>query len=422
MSPSVSAAQAFLADSRDGWVRTLQELVRVPSPFEHEQAIAELVETKLRALGCRDVRRIPHDAALLRSLPDALPPISERRGRYSLVAIIAGDSSGPALAFNCHLDTAAEGPHDTWSHPPFSGHIDQATWRLYGRGAVDDKAGAALCLALADTLINAPLRLRGDVILQFVLEDETTGNGTLLCLEQAPRPDAALIVDGTRPDRAIREHAGQLQCRLDVKGRPASVAVSHVGWNAAELLVDLALALKHEIHGFNSDLQAPWDRFPRPFQCIVQQLSSGAPIFTLPEDASALLYVTFCPPLSVAAMTDRITNFAADFARTRGWPEPPRIRWGDIRLEAVSSASDELAAVLRDAAAATGGGPVDVGPSTGTSDLRHFARRGIPCLLHGPGTGFNPHRSDEYYELGDLLPMLSRYLEVAVRVCGTIAP
>ena len=283
---------------------------------------------------------------------------------------------------------------------------------------MDDKAGAALCLALVDTLVNGPVRLRGDVVLQFVLEDEITGNGTLLCLEAGPRPDAALILDGTRPDRAIREHAGQLQVHLRVKGRPASVAVSHLGRSAAEMLAELALALKRDVHGLNDGRVAPWDRFPSPFQCVLQELRSEAPIFTLPEDASARLYLTFCPPMSLADVKARLVRVAGEFARDHGWPEPPVVTWGDYQLDPVASESEALEALLQAAAGATGLAAIDVGPSTGTSDMRHFARRGIPCLLYGPGTGFNPHRPDEYYQLDDLRPMLTLYLEAAVRFCG----
>lgn len=419
LSPPVQGVEAFVGRRAAGWIRDLQELVRVPSPFEHERAITDLVEAKLRAIGCPDVRRIPHDAATLRTLPGAIPPISERPGRHSLVAVVPGVGGGPTLAFNCHLDTAAEGPSETWSRPPFSGDIDDAR-RIHGRGAMDDKAGATLCLALADTLLNAPLRLRGDVVFQFVLEDEITGNGSLLCLEAGPQPDAALILDGTRPDRAIREHAGQLQCRLHVKGRPASVAVSHLGRSAAEMLAELALALKREIHALNDGRPAPWDRFPSPFQCVLQRLQSDAPIFTLPEDASALLYVTFCPPVALPEMQRRITAFAHDFAARHDWPEPPRVVWGDYQIEPVSSVETGggLEALIQAAAGAAGVGPIEVGPSTGTSDMRHFSRRGIPCLLYGPGRGFNPHRPDEYYQLDDLLPMLRLYLDAAVRFCG----
>ena len=52
------------------------------------------------------------------------------------------------------------------------------------------------------------LRFDGDLLFHFVLEDEITGNGSLMCLEAGHTADAAIILDGTRPDRAIEQHAG----------------------------------------------------------------------------------------------------------------------------------------------------------------------------------------------------------------------
>ena len=64
--------------------------------------------------------------------------------------------------------------------------------------------------------------------------------------------------------------------------------------------------------------------------------------------------------------------------------------------------------------------PIEVGPSTGLSDMRHFAALGTPCLLYGPGTGYNPHRPDERYHLTDLPRMDPFYVALARRWC--VAP
>jgi acetylornithine deacetylase/succinyl-diaminopimelate desuccinylase-like protein len=57
-------------------------------------------------------------------------------------------------------------------------------------------------------------------------------------------------------------------------------------------------------------------------------------------------------------------------------------------------------------------------PSTGTSDMRHFAARGIPCVLFGPGRGFNPHRANEHYYLDDLPKMTTLLLGMIERWCA----
>ena len=394
-----------IEDGCERWIGLLSRLVRIPSTFEHEHAMVEAVARHLEAIGCRTVRRVAHDAGRLANMPGAQEPVSDAAGRSSLVAVIPG-AGGPSLTINTHLDIADPGASVGWAHPPFSGAVDGT--RVYGRGAWDDKAGVVAALAVAELALGGVIRPSGDLVLQFVLEDETTGNGSLLCLADGPLTDAAVIVDGTRLDRAIREHAGQTRCHLHVEGAPASVAVSHVAVNAAERLAELTLAVKQAVHQFNDGRPAPWTIFPSPFQASVQRLRADAPIFTVPDRAAAELHMTFCPPFTLASFRTRMEDEVRRIASDRGWAPAPEISWEGFCTEPVCGGGDELEARVQAAARASGGPEVAIGPSTGTSDLRHFVAAGVPCLLHGPGAGFNPHRANEYYEVGDLETMIAR--------------
>jgi len=271
-----------------------------------------------------------------------------------------------------------------------------------------------------ETLARCHIRLRGDVLFQFVLEDETTGNGSLLCLNAVPCPDAAIIIDGTRPDRAVNAHAGQLQFGLRVHGRPASVSVSHLGVNAADRAARLVIRLADTVAHLNATLTDVWTRFPSPFQLVTQHLhSDGAPL-TVPEYAEAVCYFTFPPPWTV----DRARRFLGAevdaFAREHELCPAPDIDFDRFSAEPVASDAAPLAAALQACAAEEGYDTIDIAPSTGTSDLRHFAAAGIPCLLYGPGSGFNPHRADEHYHLADLPRMVRLFAHLASHWCGTL--
>ena len=50
--------------------------------------------------------------------------------------------------------------------------------------------------------------------------------------------------------------------------------------------------------------------------------------------------------------------------------------------------------------------------------MRHFSKREIPCLLYGPGRGFNPHRVDEHFLLDDLPLMMRIYLDIINEWCN----
>lgn len=407
----------FIEANLERWQVLFQELIRIPSYFEGEHEIVQKVAQHIESLGV-EVKRVTHVAETLRELPTAQYPISERAERCSLVARLPGSGGGRSLVINTHLDVVPEGDPSAWTHPPFSGHIDRERNIIYGRGAMDDKAGLTASLAILETLSKQSTRLPGDVLFQFVLEDEITGNGSLLCLEAGFGGDAALIMDGTRMDKAIRSHAGQLQFEITVKGKPASVSVSHMGTNAAEMMARLVIHLREAVFALNEGRVSPWTKFPSPYQLVIQKIESQGAQLTVPEHALAQCYVTFPPPHSLGTMRGFLQEQARLFAASHQLPFEPQLDWKGFATEPIESDTEQLERVLQGSATRLGMSPIDVGPSTGTSDMRHFSEAGIPCLLYGPGNGYNPHRPDEHYYLDDLPRIILFYLTFARMWCG----
>jgi len=409
----IAAAKAAIDAHRETWTQILQDLIRIPSCFEAEHDIVAWVCRHAAASGV-DPILVPIDAAALRRNPHAAQPISDVPGRHNVVVRLPGSGAGRSLILNCHLDTQPVGEAREWTHPPLSGHIDQKTNAVFGRGAMDDKAGVAICLALIRVIAEQRLRLPGDLLFQFVIEDEITGNGTLACLEAGHIADAAIIIDGTRPDRAIDRHAGNMEFHVAVKGRPGSVSVAHVGANAAEMLSRLLMHLRDAVHRLNAGREAPWTDFPTPYQFVIHGLSADAPRFSLPIAATARCFVTFPPPATIDSMRALLEAEARADAASNGDPHPPAFDWNAFATDPVSSSGNELHCVVTECAQRNGIPELRIGPSTGTSDLRHFAALGIPCLLYGPGRGFNPHRVDEHFLLDDLPFMMKIYLDMIV--------
>jgi acetylornithine deacetylase len=410
----------FVAAREPSWRELLQELIRIPSLFEREHEMVARVEAHIRSLGV-PIQRLAHHLDHLKDEPAAQPPFSVGLDRHSLVACIPGSGGGRSLILSTHMDIVSEGGAAQWTYPPFSGHIDDTAGVIYGRGATDDKAGVVAALAVLEIIQRLPLRLKGDLMCQFVLEDETTGNGTLLCLKKGLRADGAFVIDGTRLERAIKEHAGNLDFGIEVRGRPASVGVSHVGINAAEMMARLALHLREAVFALNATREAPWTQFPSPFQISLQHIESSGYHLMVPDICRARFYMTFPPPFTLAHARGFLMEKAEEFSVRNLLGGPIQFNWDGFAAEPVSADTTFLEAVLQESASSLRMAPIKVGPSTGTSDLRHFTAAGIPCLLYGPGDGGNPHRIDEYYKLADLRRIVLLYAEVIRRWCGTSA-
>lgn len=253
-----------------------------------------------------------------------------------------------------------------------------------------------------------------------MLEDETTGNGTLLCLEAGHRADAAIIIDGTRLDRAILCHAGQLQFDVLARGTSASVSVLHMGVNAVEILSELLLELRRDIFARNKSRPYAWRIFPSPFQLITQRFSADSATLMVPDAARATCYVTFPPPATLSEMRAALEQRVEQFAQAHGLNGRFELHWNGVAVEPVDGGGESLGRLLQQCAVDAGLAPPVLGPSTGTSDLRHLAAAGMPSLLYGPGRGYNPHRPDEHYFLDDLHSMIRLFVTLAERWCGTM--
>src|SRR6266849_5461000 len=141
---TIRDAHAIIDACKRDWTALLHELIRIPSCFEAEHAIVRRVCEHVAAIGLAPTL-VPMDATALRRHTDAVEPISAVAGRNNIVVRLPGRGGGRSLILNCHLDVQPEGDAAEWTHPPFSGHVDGETNAIFGRGAMDDKAGVAIC-------------------------------------------------------------------------------------------------------------------------------------------------------------------------------------------------------------------------------------------------------------------------------------
>ena len=96
-------------------------------------------------------------------LDASLEPVAD--GRVNALGRWRGAGGGSSLLFNGHLDTnpVSEG----WTVDPWAGKIDEQF--IYGIGVSNMKAGDAAYYCALSTLVRAGVRLKGDVVLTYVV-------------------------------------------------------------------------------------------------------------------------------------------------------------------------------------------------------------------------------------------------------------
>ena len=103
---------------------------------------------------------------------------------------LAGSGGGRSLMLNGHSDTVdAPGMAE-----PFSGDIRDG--KVYGRGSFDMKGSVAACMTAAKALADSGMRLRGDVLVAAVADEEYGSLGTRDLIERV-RVDGAIVTEPT---------------------------------------------------------------------------------------------------------------------------------------------------------------------------------------------------------------------------------
>jgi acetylornithine deacetylase len=160
-----------------------------------ETELAEFMVQSMRALG----------------LEAELQPVEG--ARRNAIGRWRGSGGGKSLLFNGHMDTnpATEG----WTVDPWGGKVDDKF--IYGIGVSNMKAGDAAYFCAVKTLLDQGVKLRGDVILTFVVGELQGGIGTVRMIEQGVRAD--YFVNSEPTDlAALTLHAGAFNYVVELTG------------------------------------------------------------------------------------------------------------------------------------------------------------------------------------------------------------
>lgn len=194
------------------------DLIRIPGLPGEEGDVARRVRQEMDALGLEDVR-----------VDDAGNVIGVARGR--------GDA--PPALLNCHMDVVAEGDHDEWEVPPFSGEVRDGF--LHGRGAMDIKGPLALQTYAAAAMIGeAP----GDVIVAHTVLEERGGLGMKHLLESGSvEPGVVVIGEATHGDVCIG-HRGRAEVEVAITGLAGHASVPARADNALDILGEVLAGIR----------------------------------------------------------------------------------------------------------------------------------------------------------------------------------
>jgi succinyl-diaminopimelate desuccinylase len=379
-------------------------------PIDHDAAVRLLTEcVKLPTVNPPGNEKLAADwlAAQL-ELRGFSPRVDDLGGnRANIITVLRGTGEKPALLFNGHLDVVPVG--DTpWTHDPFGGvRVDG---RLYGRGTSDMKSGLMAMVMAADALKQAGMRLKGDLILSGVADEETGALGAKTWVQAGGLQGVGAIVIG-EPTNLEVYIAEKGACWLEITtyGKTAHGSMPDLGVNA---VMHMMTAL-HALTRLSLPFQ-PHPLFDKPTM-NVGTIAGGSKTNVVPDRCIATIDLRTLPGMqhedvlqeirqTLDGLREAIPQFAYEM---------------HVITERGPVASDPHAPIVETALAvleARGHHETPKATPGFATDASVFQpASGAPFLILGPGIPQLAHQPNEYVEIDTYLQSIELFCEIAAR-------
>jgi acetylornithine deacetylase len=418
----VEQVSAAVAAGIHEQVEFTRDLIRYPSLRGAEREAQAFYAEALRSRGY-NVERFTIDVPSIEQHPGFSPVTVSYDNAVNVVGRREPPTAvGRTLILNGHMDVVPTGPEDRWTHPPFAAHVE-GDW-IYGRGGGDMKAGLTANVFAVEALVGLGYAPGAAVIQQSVVEEESTGNGTLACHIRGYEADAAVIPE-PEDERLVRANVGVLWFEIVVEGNPVHVREAGSGANAIEAAYKVISALRELEHRLN-DERADHEYFAdveRPIVFNPGVIAGGDWPSSVASrckiDARFSLYPLVDPADAMREIERTVAQAADADAYMRA--HPPRIRPTGFRaagytLEAGSKAERALAWAHHSAT----GEHLETIVTPGYLDARVFALyAGTPALTYGP-IAENIHGVDERVSIKSMQRVTTTVALFVAAWCGIV--
>lgn len=373
-----------------------------------------------RNMGC-EVETFDVDNEKIKKYADYTPG-HNYKDRPIVAGTIRGSGGGRSLLIDCHIDTVPIGNPNLWKHDPLGGEIEDD--KMFGRGAVDMKAGYAGAVQALDAIYKTDIKLKGDVtIISVVDEERGEGNGCLAYIDRGYRADGALFPEGTNLKTVVFGSQGLLLAKVKVRGKSAHPTVKWTGANAAEKTIKIMDAL--------NALEREWlltKREPElgPPMISVTRIQGGTEANSIPEECEIYLSVVYLPMQADGrgrgtAVKREVENCISRACQGDPWlaTHPAELTWINEITPSVIDRDHDLVCLIQDIAERSLADEVKVG----WGELPSMARimndlANMPMIQFGPGSIEQAHIIDEWVNVPQYLKFIEIAAEFILSWCG----
>ncbi|MFP3208470.1 MAG: M20/M25/M40 family metallo-hydrolase [Nitrososphaeria archaeon] len=422
--PDMRVAKEEVLSRIDGGrlVKTLTELIDIPSPTGSEGEIGSYIYSKYRELGLKVIWQEVED------------------GRPNVIGILRGRGGGKSLQLDAHLDVSFTGTEEflyggVTSPKSRVEEREGDTW-IFGAGAFNMKNAHAAYLEAVRAIVDSGIELEGDLILTATsgeIEESQVddfrgkkyrgyGSGASYLAAHGPIGDYVIIGEPTGLKLMIG-HYGSYWAKITASGG----TVIHTAWsrgipNKIEQMSEFIIEFREWKAKYEDKLSY------KGYRGIVNiaAIQGGFPwkASRTPGEASIYVDIRFPPSMTWMQVRDDLDAFIADFNRRHPGYDiyelpyainpPTEVDEGELVVRAVKDAHREVM-----------GRDVETIYEIWYSNAPKYNSMGSKAINYGPGgakklSGLTLADKDrEYISLSDLIAGTKVYALSALSICNT---
>lgn len=418
--------QEIISNSKKEHIAFLQKMISYDTTIVNEGVTGNegnaqgFIADILKKLGCK-VDIFEPDIEKIKKYPDFTPG-HDYKGRPNVAGVLKGSGGGRSLLIDCHIDIVPIGNRNLWKHDPLGGAIEDG--KLFGRGAVDMKAGHAGTIMAIDCIRKAGIKLKGDLIFLSVVDEERgEGNGCLSYLDRGYRADGALFPEGTDMKKIVFGSQGLLLGKVRVRGKSVHPTIKWKGVSAIEKMIKI-------INGLES-LEKDWiltKREPElgPPMISIGRIQGGAEVNSIPEECEIYVSIVYLPMQADekgrgTLVKKEVENYISTLCKGDSWlaQYPAEVTWLNEITPSVIDRNHDLVVNLKKIAEKYLGDQVTVdwGELPSMSRIMNDMAN-MPMIQFGPGAIEQAHIIDEWVSVDQYLSYIKIVSEFILDWCG----
>jgi len=397
----------------------LQKLIQQPSVQGNEKGVQQIVISKLNDLGLTvDVWDPSHQD--LATSPYFIPSRDSYEGSPNVVGVLKGQGGGKSIILNGHIDVVPEGDRTKWKHDPFSGKIEDG--KMYGRGTTDMKGGNVALLLAMEAIIQSGIKLKGDVIFQSVIAEESGGVGTLATLLRNYTADAALIPEPTNMKLFIKQQ-GSMWFRVTIEGLSAHAGTRYEGVSAIEQAWKIHQGILMLEKKRNDLVNDPlYSHIPIPIPINVGKIQGGSWPSSVPDLVTMEGRIGVGPHETMQDVKNQLTDHLASLCAEDEWlkDHPVKVEFfGGQWVPNAVETDHPFATLMQENFETVYQRKIRIEASPWGTDAGLLGQvGGIPALVIGPGETKVAHYPNEYIEIKEILQAARLFALTLITWCG----